>query len=231
MTLSAAEITVDDDALDSEIEVSFVPHGRIVAKDLTVDEFMTRYMDGFYEYVEGYVIQMSPNRIEHIDLLGYLIVLVSTYFELRPIGRVISQPFVMRLPAFPKRRREPDAMIILNSNPGRIECTYMNGAPDLVIEIISEESFVRDNGEKFIEYQNGGVGEYWLLDRLRQDARFYRPNADKIYVPQPITDGIYQTPILPGLKLHVPTLWQEQLPGPIAVGNAVCAMLAPNEST
>jgi hypothetical protein len=34
-------------------------------------------------------------------------------------------------------------------------------------------------------------------------------------------DGNYRTPALPGLVLHVPTLWHEQLPGPIAVAQAV----------
>jgi len=40
--------------------------------------------------------------------------------------------------------------------------TYPDGPADLAIEIVSEESRLRDRGEKFAEYEVGGVKEYWI---------------------------------------------------------------------
>ena len=48
----------------------------------------------------------------------------------------------------------------------------------------------------------------------------------QLYLRYPEDDeGHYRTPTLPGLVLHVPMLWQKDLPGPIAIGKAVQVML------
>ncbi len=61
---------------------------------------------------------------------------------------------------------------------------------------------------------------------LRSEALFYRLNTAGVFVRQPEdAEGNYRTPLLPGLVVHVPTLWQEKLPGPGAVVRAVEAML------
>ena len=71
-----------------------------------------------------------------------------------------------------------------------------------VIEIISPDSIARDRGDKFVEYEAGGVSEYWLIDPLRQQAGFYQPAADGRYrlVP-PDADGIYHSPVVSGFRL------------------------------
>jgi len=211
-------------------DIPYIPRGHIVAKDMTIEEYMETYAGGFYEYVEGYVIEMSPSRIEHVDLFKYLLALLDTYLAFRKIGKLVVQPFVMKLPEFPARRREPDLFVVLNSNLNRLEKTFMDGPADIVIEIVSEESFERDTSDKFLEYQTGGVPEYWMFDVLRTDARFYRLNASGVYMPKPLSaDKFYSTPLLPDLKLYVPVLWQEELPLNPDIVDAVRAMLTPDE--
>jgi Uma2 family endonuclease len=203
---------------------------NVIASNVSLEDYMEHYAADHCEWVEGYVIKMSPSSIEHTDLLKYLVHLLDAFFELRPIGRLIVQPFVMRLPAFPRRRREPDLLIVLNSNPHKVERTYMDGPADICIEIVSEESIQRDHGDKFDEYEQGGVPEYWILDPLRNEARFYRLNETGRYIRQSEdAQGNYRTPALHGLAVHVPTLWQEQFPGPVATGAIVQAMLADHD--
>jgi Uma2 family endonuclease len=123
-------------------------------------------------------------------------------------------------------RREPDLQIILKTNPGTLTATYMDGPADICIEIISPGTEDIDRGEKFVEYEKGGVGEYWIFDPLRKEALFYRLNADGVYEPYyPDEDGNYRTPKLPGFVLHVPTLWSSPLPSTIAIADTVKAML------
>lgn len=205
-------------------------NNNVIASNVSLEDYMENYAANHCEWVEGYVIQMSPSSIEHTDLLKYLVHLLDAFFEFRPIGRLIVQPFVMRLPAFPNRRREPDLLIVLNSNPHKIERTFMDGPADICIEIVSEESVERDHGDKFNEYEQGDVPEYWILDPLRNEARFYRLNADGRYIRQgEDAQGNYRTPALPGLTVHLSTLWQEKFPGPVATGAIVQAMLAEHD--
>lgn len=209
-------------ALNHEISVS----SDVVAVNVSLDEYMTRYAEDHCEWVEGVVVKLSPGEIRHNQTLYYLHQLLSAYFELKPIGVVIGQPFVMRLAAFPNRRREPDLLVVLNTNPHELKPTYLDGAADICIEVVSAESTGRDHGDKFSEYEAGGVGEYWIVDPLRQECRFYRLNADGLYQPiRDDADANYRTPSLPGLVLHVPTLWQDTLPGPAATVLAVQRLL------
>ncbi len=203
-----------------------VPSGEIVARGVAVDEYMERYAQNFCEYIEGYVINVSPQHIVHFQLEHYLLNLLSAYLALKPIGTVITQPFVMRVPLETQRRREPDLFVVLNTNPAELTPTYMDGAADVVIEIVSQESAARDYGDKLIEYEAGGVGEYWIIDPIREQALFHRRTDQGVYALQTLEqDGGYLSPALPGLKLHVPTLWSRPLPNVIAIVDAVRAML------
>jgi Uma2 family endonuclease len=202
------------------------PSGNIIAANVSLEAYMERYAADHCEWVEGYIIKMSPGELKHNNLIYYLYQLLQFYFELRPIGQVIGQPFVMRLPAFPNRRREPDLLVVLNSSESQLLPTYLDGPADLCIEVVSEESHDRDYGEKLREYEAGGVKEYWILDRLRKDTRFYLLSETGHYLHQPEdADRNYHSPLLPGLVVHVPTLWQDELPGPSAVASAVKSML------
>jgi Uma2 family endonuclease len=84
----------------------------------------------------------------------------------------------------------------------------------LVIEIISPESRARDSGDKFYEYEQGGVREYWLIDPIRRQAEFYQLGEDGIYRLASIIDedGIYHSRALEGLWLRVEWLWLDPMP-------------------
>ncbi|PJF41288.1 MAG: Uma2 family endonuclease [Chloroflexi bacterium] len=94
-------------------------------------------------------------------------------------------------------------------------------------KIVSPERVERGRGEKFTNYEQGGVGEYWLIDPTRREPRFYRLNDDGMYLPIDLdNDGNYLTPLLPRLKIHVPTLWQHPLPSRIDIVQTLQEMLS-----
>jgi len=127
-------------------------------------------------------------------------------------GRVLYEPFQMKTgPELPGR--SPDLFFVSNENLGRLKRLYLKGPADLVVEIISPGSRAVDRGEKFYEYEQGGVPEFWLIDPQRKQAEFYQRGQDGVYrlVP-PDSDGLYHSQVLKGLWLKVDWLWQEPLP-------------------
>lgn len=199
--------------------------GEVLATSVRWDAYMSTYAHDYTEWVRGVVVKMPPVHERHDALHRYLLMLLEAYFAHRPIGQVRHAPFVMRLSNAVSR--EPDVQIVLHSNPHELKPTYMDGPADICIEIVSLESVQRDHGEKFREYEAGGVPEYWIIDPLRHESRFCRLNADGVYeVHREDADGIYRTPALSGLALHVPTLWQSPLPNLVAIMQAVERMLS-----
>jgi Uma2 family endonuclease len=175
--------------------------------------------------VKGFVIDRRPITLRHQSFEDYFHDLFSAYFALKPIGRVLGAPFVMRVDAT-ESRREPDLQIILKANPGKLTETYMHGPADICIEIVSTESVARDYGEKFQEYEAGGVREYWILDPIRAQTYFYRLDENGNYrLILPDASGVYRTPLLPQFALHVPTLWADTLPDYFTIGEAARGMI------
>lgn len=54
------------------IQLDFRPRGRIIAEGVSSDDFERDYADGFYEWIRGYVIQMSPISKIDMDISTYL---------------------------------------------------------------------------------------------------------------------------------------------------------------
>jgi Uma2 family endonuclease len=142
---------------------------------------------------------------------------------------ILGEPYVLKITPT-SARREPDLQVILKTSPGQMTETAMLGPADICIEVVSPGSEENDYGKKFVEYQQGGVSEYWIIDSLREEHRFYRLSADGVYGLQSLSeDNAYHTLLLPGLRLHVLTHWQTPLPDILAITQTVRAMLAENK--
>src|SRR5688572_26193368 len=74
-----------------------------------------------------------------------------------------------------------DLFFVTREHLERLKPTLLEGPADLAVEIISAESVGRDRGDKFVEYEQPGISEYWLLDPERQQAEFYELGADGRY--------------------------------------------------
>ena len=61
---------------------------------------------------------------------------------------------------------------------GKIHENHVEGAPDLVVEVLSPGAGYRDVGPKFAEYEQHGVNEYWILDPETLAHRFYRRDGE-----------------------------------------------------
>lgn len=203
-----------------EIEIEPVAASAVPSPGakMTYKEFLAwADEDTWAEWVDGEVIHMSPASDLHQDLVDFLTALLRFFTETHHLGIVRSAPLQMKIgPDLPGR--EPDILFVSREHLNRLKKTFLDGPADLVIEIVSPESRARDRGDKFYEYEQGGVREYWLLDPLRKQAEFYQLGEDGIYHLATITqDGIYRSVVLKGLEMKVDWLWQEPLPSLLSV--------------
>ncbi len=178
---------------------------------MTYQEFLNwADEDTLAEWVDGKIVMTSPASRVHQDISDFLTSILRAYVEINELGDIISAPFQMKLAS---SGREPDLLFIAIENLNRLHKTYLDGPADLAVEIISPESVGRDRGEKFYEYEAGGVQEYWLLDPLTQRAEFYVLNEQNRYqLTPPDDEGVYHSTVLAGFWLRVSWLWQEPLP-------------------
>lgn len=160
------------------------------------------------EWVEGEVRVLSPASRQHQEVVGFLAALLRLYLDRTRLGVVLTAPFVMHtgaeLPA-----REPDLLFVAQEHVDRLKKTSLEGPADLVVEVVSAESRLRDRGEKFAEYEMGGVREYWLIDPEAERADFYVLQSDgRFRRVETDAHGVYTSTVLPGFRGRVTWFWQ-----------------------
>jgi len=176
----------------------------------TYEEFLAwADEDTLAEWVNGDIVMTSPASLAHQNIAMFLAQIMRSFVEQRGLGRIITPPFQMKLTT---SGREPDLLFIANEHLARLQPAYLDGPADLVIEIVSPESIGRDRGEKFYEYEAGGVPEYWIIDPQRQWADFYYLEGDRYHPVFSGQQGEYHAQALPGFWLQVEWLWQEPPP-------------------
>ncbi len=174
---------------------------------MSYEEFLSEYEGEHAEWVDGEVQLMSPVTDEHQQTVLFLVRLMSEYLDERPLGRVFFEPFQMRVP--PKLRgREPDVFFVLNDRLGQLQRAHFDGPADIAVEVVSNESRSRDRGEKFYEYEEGGVREYWLIDPEREMAEFYVRNENGIFETATLDGGVFRSRVLEGFWVRVTWLWE-----------------------
>lgn len=164
--------------------------------------------DTWAEWVDGEVELMSPVSLQHSDTFVFLVSILRLYVSAKGLGSLLTEPFQMKTgPNLPGR--SPDILFVHRQNTHRLKPTYLDGAADLVVEIISPESEQRDRVQKFAEYERGGVREYWLIDPEKQQAEFYVLGEESRYVLQMKgSSGEYHSTVLEGFWLKLEWLWQ-----------------------
>lgn len=168
------------------------------------------------EWKDGEIIQYTPPSDQHQRIVRTLVLLIGSFTDLTNSGLLHVAPFEVKLwPDGPSR--EPDVLFISRDRLGQLTSQRFEGGPDLVIEIVSSSSARADRVEKFIEYEQAGVREYWLIDprRGKEQGDFYQLDANGRFVSIPLADdGLYHSTVLPGLTLDPALLCAAELPNP-----------------
>ena len=192
-----------DESLRRRIEVGI----RRSKPKVTWEKFMDWLdEDTHAEWVNGEVFMNSPVGLQHQRISLFLAHVLGAFVEFNQLGEIVPAPFQMRLA---NSSREPDLLFVSQAHSGRLKPTYLDGAADLVVEIISPESIGRDRGEKFNEYEAANIPEYWLIDPILEQAECYRLGESGYYqIAFSGAAGKYSSPVLPGLTIEVAWLWK-----------------------
>ena len=121
-------------------------------------------------------------------------------------GTALGRDFVMRLG---DNGFTPDLVFIAGEHLHQLKAYYLDGAADLVIEVILTGHSYADKVAKKAYYQAGGVTEYWVVDPQNEQIEFWRNQNGKFQQQQLEPDGCYRPINIPGLVFVPHRLWHE----------------------
>ena len=156
-------------------------------KQYTYADYLTWQFRERVELIRGKVVKMPPAPgTAHQRISGNLHRIIST-FLLGNQCEVFTAPFDVRLPLTPYKQSDdkidtvaqPDLSIICD--PAKIDERGCNGAPDWIIEILSQSTSQVDLTDKYDIYQHAGVREYWIVHPHEGTVLAYRLNEQGRY--------------------------------------------------
>ena len=187
---------------------------------LSVDEFME--LDDTWdkrkmELDDGVLYIMPRPRIVHNFAQNEFFAHFREYrnrAEAPPIQ--IYTDVIVALSLESGRLYAPDVTVILPSNPAAVRDRMVEGAPDIVIEVLSSDRN-RDLVRKRQVYAEAGIPHYWLCD-LRQDTLTLLELHDGVYAERTVltAEDTLTTPLLPGFEIPLADIFRNPLRPPHA---------------
>ena len=164
--------------------------------------------DHIYELLDGEIVKYSAPESRHQIVLANLHLIMGSHVKQKKLGRVLFAPLSVMLGEH--SAPQPDLLFVATKNLSRIEKKCVMGAPDLVVEIISPGSVVRDRVQKRGIYEKAGVPEYWIIDPKYFSVEIYQHTPSGYTLFHDVEgEGVVKSKIIKGLKIDVQDIFAE----------------------
>jgi Uma2 family endonuclease len=153
-----------------------------------------------YQLIQGDLYMApAPNRL-HQEISRNLQFELHSYLKGNPKGKLFNAPFDVYLDEI--NVFQPDLLVVLNERLGILTEEGAEGAPDLVIEILSPKTRHLDLANKKQEYARAGVKELWIIDPEPRTIMIHQfASCGVENVRQINEEGTLSTDLLPGFNL------------------------------
>lgn len=162
---------------------------------LTYADYLETSDDERYELTNGELVMVPAPQTGHQMISIALASRLYTFVKERDLGTVVAAPTDVVLSE--ATVLQPDLLYVSSGRSQIISRENVQGAPDLVVEILSPATAERDRTVRLDLYVNHGVKEYWIVD----------PDARTIMVLVRGEDGFDEAGVYgEGQTLRSPTL-------------------------
>jgi Uma2 family endonuclease len=181
---------------------------------LTYDDFLRFPDDGLrHEIIDGvHYVTPSPS-LRHQDLVGRLHLALGNHLAAHPgIGRVFLSPLDVIFTLHDIV--EPDLLFVANDQLEIMTEKNIQGAPAIVVEIVSKGTRSRDERIKRELFERGGVQEYWIVDPASSRVTVHRREGKTLDAQTALTAAhhdVLTTPLITGFALSVSELFKPSL--------------------
>jgi Uma2 family endonuclease len=180
----------------------------VAMEPLTVEDYRLLPESGpRYQLIEGDLYMApAPNRY-HQEISGNLFLVLARYLERHRMGKLYTAPFDVYLDEI--NAHQPDLVFISKKNYSVLTAAGVQGAPDLVVEILSPKTAHLDKKPKRRVFARSGVKELWLIDpEVRQVHVYFLQKDPERAAATHGENDTFASPHFPGLKIRGAALFK-----------------------
>ena len=131
----------------------------------TYDDYARLPDDGMrYEVIRGELYMSAAPRPIHQRIIVRISSSLDTFLRQRNLGEILTAPIDVLLPQKLGDPVQPDIVVIRSERLQIVGELNIQGAPDLVMEVLSPSNPAHDRDLKYELYAEAGVPEYWIID-------------------------------------------------------------------
>lgn len=173
-------------------------------------EFMALNRDGHrYEIVNGELIDMGNSGAKHGYVCSVLMILLGGYVHIQKLGAMFDSSTAFKMKS--GNKRSPDVSFMAKERlQGLDELPdgFLEGAPDLAVEILSPSNTVEEIHNKLVEYFDNGSRLVWVINPKEKYVLVYRSSQEPDRLLKSI-DSLDGEEIVPGFSLAIAELFQK----------------------
>ncbi|HAK47311.1 MAG TPA: Uma2 family endonuclease [Spirochaeta sp.] len=172
----------------------------------TYNDYLSWPENERWELIKGFAYSMSPApKTRHQRISVILSSAIFDFLKGKPC-EIFSAPFDVKLDD--DTVVQPDLSVICDKD--KIDEKGCNGAPDLIIEILSESTALKDQTEKRLLYEESGVREYWIINPDLPEVMAFIHDGKSFAKPVHLSkDEILESVVLDGLVLQLEEVFSE----------------------
>ena len=179
-------------------------------KDWTDAEFMALPDDGHrYELVNGALVDMGNSGAKHGYVCSTLMILLGGYVRLQRLGAMFDSSTAFKMKS--GNKRAPDISFVAKERLQGLEDLpdgFLEGAPDLVVEILSPGNTTEEIHTKIVEYFENGARLIWVVHPNEHYVLVYRSSQEPDRLLKS-TDSLDGEDVVSGFLLPVADLFQK----------------------
>ncbi|SRR5690606_4505939 len=137
-------------------------HVLTILPNSTYEDFAALPEGTLAQLVDGDLIVSPAPNLRHQSSVARLSARLLVYVEEHGLGAVFESPVDVRLA--PHQVVQPDIVFVASERLGLLGTQEIEGAPDLVVEVLSPSTGTYDLTRKRRLYEEHGVREYWIVD-------------------------------------------------------------------
>jgi Uma2 family endonuclease len=166
-----------------------------------------------YEVVNGQRVELPPMSAYEVNIASVLLIRMGEFVRPRQLGRVVNEMLFALRPSQSQQRRPDVAFISYDRWPRDRPVPRTNAweiVPDLFVEVVSPTNFAEEVVARVVEYFQAGASQSWVIyPTVRQIYVYSSPTQVRILTH---ADEIDPTPLLPGFRLPVAALFEDEDP-------------------
>lgn len=161
----------------------------------------------FCYLLEGEIFMVPAPIPEHQDVSRNIEFLLLQFVKKKKLGKIYNSPIDVYFDEY--NTLQPDILFISKKRLSIIKKKKIEGAPDLVMEILSENNPKHDLTVKKDIYAKYGVKEYWILDPLEKSIIIYQNKGGVFELISQAKKGNIASKLLSGFSVSLSEVFED----------------------